>query len=129
MTSRQPRQVRFLRAAIQNIAADRCSVHVEIRGVVATYHGIAEGGCSEPEQLRCAAQAAVNALREFGHRIELDAVEAVSILGDWTVALRVLAEHEGERRKLVGFCVVGNDVLQATVFAVLNATNRFLEIG
>jgi hypothetical protein len=128
MTSRQPRQVRFLSAIIQK-TAEGCSVHVEIRGAVATYRGTAEGGCTEPEQLRCAAQATIIALRELGHRIELDAVDAVNILGDWTVALRVVAEHEGETRRLVGFCVAGNDVLRATVFAVLNATNRFLEIG
>jgi hypothetical protein len=129
MTSRSPRQVRFLSATIQNVSGDRCSVTVEIRGAAATYRGTAEGGCDEPEQLRCAAQATIDAISDLGHRMALDAIEAVNILGEWTVALRVEAEHEGETRKLVGFCVAGNDVLKAAVFAVLNATNRFLEIG
>jgi hypothetical protein len=129
MSLGQPRRVLFSSATIQNIGGDRCAVHVEVRGSRTTYRGSAEGGCEEQEQLRCAAQATITALRDLGHRVELDTVEALNILGEWTVALRVLAEHEGVRRKLVGFCVAGNDVLQATVFALLNATNRFLDIG
>ncbi|MBI4503771.1 MAG: hypothetical protein HY700_21745 [Gemmatimonadetes bacterium] len=129
MTSRHPRQVRFLNAVIQSTSTDRCLIEVEIRGTVDTYRGRCEGGCSEPEQLRAAALATIQAITELGHKVELEAVEAVNVLGDWTVALRVIAEHEGQRRKLTGFCLAGNDVLKATAFAVLNATNRFLDIG
>ena len=129
MTGRPARQVLFLSAAIQNVSTGRCSVQVEIRGLVTTYKASVEGGCTEQEQLRSAAEATISALQKLGLRIELDAVELVNILGDWTVALRVLADHEGERRRLLGFCAAGNDALKATAFAVLNATNRFLEIG
>ena len=129
MANRSPRQVRFLSAAINNTAPDRCVVKVEVRAPNQTCSGTAEGGSDEAGQLHSAALATNEALRALGHKVELDDVAALSILGDWCVAVRVIAEHEGERRRLMGFCVAGNDVLKATVLAVLNATNRFLEIG
>jgi hypothetical protein len=129
MISRSPRQLRFLSTAIQALGPNRCAVKVEMRGAKATYRGSSDGGSTDPEKLQCAARATIDAIKQLGHRIELEAVELVTILGESTVALRVRAEYEGEPRKLVGFCVAGNDVLKATVFAVLNATNRFLEIG
>jgi len=129
MANRAPRGVRFLSATVQNNGPDRCMVEVEILAPNQTCRASAEGGCDEAAQLHSAALATNAALAILGHAVELDDVAAVNILGDWCVAARVIAQHEGERRKLMGFCVAGNDVLKATVLAVLNATNRFLEIG
>ena len=129
MANRSPRQVRFLSATIKNTAPDKCVVKVEVRAPNQTCSGTAEGGSDEAGQLHSAALATSEALAALGHKVELDDVAALSILGDWCVAVRVIADHEGERRKLMGFCVAGTDVLKATVLALLNATNRFLEIG
>ncbi len=81
------------------------------------------------EGLRAAAQATADALEDLGHAVEVEGVEVVQALGEPAVVVRVAAQHEGETRRLVGFCLSGDDPMKATVLAVLNATNRFLEIG
>lgn len=91
--------------------------------------GRAQRGCLDVEGLRSVAEAAARALRELGHTVDVDAVDLVQALGEPTVVVRVVACYEGETRKLVGFCTAGDDPARASVLAVLNATNRFLDIG
>jgi len=129
MTIRPSRQVRFLRAQVESVAPDRCAAQVELLGAAATYVGRAEGGCMDLEGLRAGAQATATALRDLGHRVEVDGVEMVMTFGEPAVVVRVMAEHDEETRRLVGYCLVGEDGLRAAALAVLNATNRFLEIG
>lgn len=129
MSSRPPRQVRFVSAQLRHFAPDRCEATVELKGAAATYLGRAQGGCVDVGAFLSAAQAAADALRERGHNVKVDAVEMLQAFGEPAVVARVAAHYEGETRTLVGFCVAGDDPMRATVLAVLNATNRFLEIG
>ena len=129
LTTRPPRQVRFERARLEPVAPDRCAAQVELRSAAATYVGRAEGGCMDVDGLRAAARATADALQDLGDVVLVDGVDVVPAFGEPAVVVRVTAEHEGETRRLVGFCLAGDDPLRATVLAVLNATNRFLEIG
>jgi hypothetical protein len=102
---------------------------VELLGAAASYVGRAEGGCVDVEALRAAARATADALHDLGHYVKIHGVELITAFGEAVVAVRVTAQHEGDSRRLVGFCLAGADAMRATVLAVLNATNRFLEIG
>jgi hypothetical protein len=121
--------VRFVRAQFDTLVSGRCAAQVELAGADATYVGRAEGGSIDAEGLRAAARATADALQDLGHPVAVNRVEMVTAFGEAAVAVQATAQHEGETRRLVGFCLAGDDPLRAAVLAVLNATNRFLEIG
>jgi len=129
VTARPPRQVRFVRAQFDTLASGRCAAQVELQGAAATYVGRAEGGCIDAEGPWAAARATADALHDLGHPVAIHGVEMVTVFGESAVAVQVTAQHEGNARRLVGFCLAADDALRATVLAVLNATNRFFEIG
>ena len=129
MTARPQRSVRFVHSRFETLAPDRCAAHVELQGMSATYTGHSEGGCRDVGGLRATGQATVGALQALGHRVTLEDIGLITALGEAVVVVRVLAEKEDESRRLLGFSVAGDDPMRAAALAVLNATNRFFEIG
>lgn len=129
MSPRPSRNVRFVRTDLKELDSDQCEVRVELKGASNIYFGQAHGRRLDAQVLRTAAEAAANALRQLGHAVDVQAVETVQAVGEAVTIVRVVARYEGEARTLVGLCTTADQPLRASVLAVLNATNRFLEIG
>ncbi len=91
--------------------------------------GTAEGLGSEAAELRCAAEAAADALRgavEEKLSFELLGVKAVRAF-DSTVVIVALSCHNGiPAVRLVGSCLTQETPHRCAALAVLSATNRFL---
>jgi hypothetical protein len=128
--TRPRRHVRFVRSELQlRSAPGQCTAQVELRGAANTYVGEAEDGCAGDPGLRCVAQATARALHPLGHGLEIEDVGTVEALGRQAVVVRVRARYEDDERTLHGFCVIQDNPERAATLAVLNAVNRFLDIG
>lgn len=134
MSDRPPRVLRFLSAEVEHLSAERCRARVQVQQLSGEpFAGAVEGGCAEADLLRSLAQAAADAIhRAVGtdqDTIEVQGLEVKDALGVRVVFVSVLARYQGQNRKLMGFCSLDPDPHKAAALAVLNATNRFLNIG
>ena len=134
MAERPPRLVKFLSAEVEQPVNDRCHARVELAHVDGkTYVGEVEGGCDQATQLRLAAQAAADCVRQAvagkGDRLDVSGATVTEAFGKRTVFVQVNAIYLGQRRELLGFCLIDPDPARAASLAVLNAVNRFLGIG
>ena len=103
------------------MAPGRVAARVELLDAGTTHVGRAEAASDGDDGLRAAALAATSALQDLGHSVEMEDLETVMTFGAPLVVVRVTAEHEGERDRLMGFCAVRDGGLRAAVLAVLNA--------
>ncbi len=134
MADRPPRLVKFVSAEIEQLSDDRCRTQVELLHQNGESHvGKAEGGCADGERLRLAAQAAADAVRTAvcgtGDTLDVTGATITEAFGKRTVFVQVAALYLGQRRELMGFCLIDPDPTRAAALAVLNAVNRFLGIG
>jgi hypothetical protein len=134
MGERPPRLVKFVSAEVEYATADRCHVRVELAHMDGgTVVGEADGACDELARLRLAAQAAADCVRQAvggkGDRLEVTGATITEAFGKRTAFVQVNAIYLGQRRELLGFCLVDPDPVRAAALAVLNAVNRFLGIG
>ncbi|HWP37518.1 MAG TPA: hypothetical protein VNL18_08225 [Gemmatimonadales bacterium] len=129
MSERPPRQVKFVKARTAALAPARYQAEVELRGAANTYVGRAEAADADLAALQAAARATADALRLLGHRVDVKEIEVLKPFGRFAVAALVEARYEDEKRSLVGFCMDAGDLNRAASLAVLNAVNRFLDIG
>ncbi|HXV85438.1 MAG TPA: hypothetical protein VD793_02010 [Gemmatimonadales bacterium] len=128
--NRPHRHVRFVQARLESAGVpERCAAQVELRGAANTYVGEAQDGCADGPGLRCVAEAAAHALHPLGHGLDIEDVEMIQALGQPAVVVRVRARYEDDQRTLHGFCLIQDDPARATTLAVLNAVNRFLDVG
>ncbi len=95
--------------------------------------GTAEGGCTDAERLRLAAQATAKAVQSAvcgaGDQLDVTGATITEAFGKRTVFVQVSALYIGQKRELMGFCLIDPDPTRAAALAVLNAVNRFLGIG
>ncbi len=131
---RPARLVKFVSAEIEHLSGDRCRGKVELAHQSgATHWGTAEGSCEDADCLRLAAQAAANAVQVAvcgtGDKLEVSGTTITQAFGKRTVFVQVAALYLGQRRELMGFCLIDPDPARAAALAVLNAVNRFLGIG
>lgn len=134
MSGQSPRAVKFIRADLERLAADRCQAQVELeRNPGERYLGTAEELLSDVGELHCVAMAAVSALQSAlalgNDSIALHDVDSFVAFGREAVLVSLTAHHDGQARPLMGFCLKGQDPSRAAALAVLNATNRVLGIG
>jgi len=134
MANRPPRLVKFVSAEVEQLSQDQCRTRVELQHQDGTSHlGTAEGGCAEAERLRLAAQAAADAVKHAvcgtGDQLTVTGATITEAFGKRTVFVHVDALYIGQRRELMGFCLIDPDPTRAAALAVLNALNRFLGIG
>jgi hypothetical protein len=125
-------RIRFEDFALQQLPDSRCSARVVLAWQPGEeFVGTAEGEDSPQGQLRLAAEATARALEaathgEVGLTVisvkALDTLETVLVV----VSLSSLVEHRSER--LVGSCLIKNRPARGAALAVLNATNRLLNI-
>ncbi len=94
----------------------------------ASYEGAAEGLGSQTGELRCAAEAAVEALEQAVDgkvKLELLGVKAVRAF-DAVVVIVSLSYHNGSAQRVVGSYLSEDELPRGAALAVLNATNRLL---
>jgi hypothetical protein len=123
-------RVRFHDFTFQRLPNGRCRAKVVLaRTVTQQFEGQAEGVTSPAGELRCAAEAAVQALSEAVEAeigFELLGVKAVRAF-DATVVIVSLSSREGSKAtRLVGTYLTETDPPRGAALAVLNATNRVL---
>ena len=87
---------------------------------------VARGGI---RRTATAAISAVQACVEGTITCQLQEVDRVRALGKERVVILVAIDFEGRRIQLFGSCAIEDDVLAATAKAVLNATNRYVDIA
>jgi hypothetical protein len=134
MPERPPRLIKFVSAGIEQLPGDRCRGRVELAHLNGGCHvGTVEGACDEADRLRLAAQAAANAVSALvcgqGDQLDVTGAMVTQAFGKRTVFVQVAALYLGQRRELMGFCLIDPDPAKAAALATLNAVNRFLGIG
>ncbi len=123
-------RLKLLNFSFERLPSGRCRSKVSLEWQPGDqFTGTAEGLGTQAAELRCAAQAAVEALQQaVGTRMtfELLGVKAVKAF-DATVVIVSLSCRNGDPpSRLVGSCLAVDDVHRGAVLAVLNATNRLL---
>jgi hypothetical protein len=131
MTAASGRErLRFLDFEFERLPSGRYRARVVLEGDPGErFVGTAEGLGSQAGELRCAAEAATDALRgavEEKLAFELLGVKAVRAF-DSTVVIVAISCHNGmPATRLVGSCLTDEAPHRCAALAVLNATNRFL---
>jgi hypothetical protein len=125
-------RLRFAEFVLDRLANGRCRAKVGLTWRDSeAFYAESEGLASQAGELRCAAQACVDALcqavAQSGVRFELVGVKAVRAF-DATVVIVSLATTGGEGvdQRVVGSVLTETDPARAAALAVLNATNRIL---
>jgi hypothetical protein len=125
-------RLRFAEFTLDRLPNGRCRARVGLTWKDSEqFTGESEGLGSQAGELRCAAQACVNALAQAvqgqaGLGFELLGVKAVRAF-DATVIIVSLAAHgEGSGHRVVGSYLTETDTARGAALAVLNATNRIL---
>ena len=124
-------RIKFHDFTFERLPDSRCRARVDLAWMDDRHFvGEAEGVTSPSGELRCAAQAAVEALvRSIASRdvsFELLGVKSVRAF-DSTVVVVAIAVRDGRtHRRLVGSCIGDRDLPNSAAMAVLSATNRFL---
>ncbi len=120
---------------MERLPNGRCETRVKFGRKLSTklqqaYVGKSEGDCSPSSQIRCVAEATLQALqRAYEAAVDtftfLD-VKTVESFDTQAVIVAITINHEGETQRLVGFCEVTEDVRTAVAKAVCSGLNRFL---
>ena len=130
MSPNVPDRVRFSHFAMERRANGRCHASVMLTfGDDREFHGETDGLSSPTGELRCAAQACVDALRQAVHevvRFEVLGVKAVRAFDSSVVIVSLAFEGPDGAHRLVGCCLTEQDTSRGAALAVLNATNRVL---
>lgn len=120
---------RFSRFRIERLANGRCRSEVvlswEGKGRI---RGAAEGIASPSGELRCAAQACLNALAQAVQdpAFEVVGVKAVRAFDENVVIVSLAMRGLEAGPRLVGSCLSGDRLARGAAVAVLNATNRII---
>ena len=122
-------RLRFAEFVLDRLANGRCRAKVGLTWRDSeAFTGESEGLASQAGELRCAAQACVNALGQAvqGAMVfELLGVKAVRAFDATVVIVSLSTSAEGDQR-VVGSVLTEADPARAAALAVLNATNRIL---
>jgi hypothetical protein len=130
MTASPARErLKFVEFEFATLASGRCRSRVVLEwreGV--SFEGSAEGIGSQTGELRCAAEATVEALEQAVDgkvKLELLGVKAVRAF-DAVVIIVSLSCHNGTAQRVVGSYLSEDELPRGAALAVLNATNRLL---
>ena len=123
-------RLRFAEFELQRLPNGRCRSRVLLNWQdTERFTGEAEGLTSQAGELRCAAQACVNALTQAVHDgvgFELLGVKAVRAFDANVVIVSLGLQGEGQGQRVVGSYLSDSDAARGAALAVLNATNRIL---
>jgi hypothetical protein len=123
-------RLRFAEFVLDRLSNGRCRARVGLtwRGSE-QFAGQCEGLASQAGELRCAAQACVNALGQAvagGMGFELLGVKAVRAFDATVVIVSLATQGEQGAQRVVGSYLTEADPARGAALAVLNATNRLL---
>lgn len=125
-----PDRLRFTDFAMERLSNGRCRARVTLTWLDdQEFSGESEGLASQAGELRCAAQACVEALiQSVGDavRFELFGSKAVRVFDSTVVIVSLALTEEKGAHRLVGCCLTEGDPSRGAALAVLNATNRIL---
>ncbi len=123
-------RLRFAEFTLDRLANGRCRARVGLTWRnTEKFTGENEGLGSQAGELRCAAQACVNALLESVRgemRFELLGVKAVKAFDSTVIIVSLSTHHHGSSHRVVGSYLTEEDAARGAALAVLNATNRVL---
>lgn len=130
MTSPSQQRVRFLDFSFEKLPDARCRANVVLeRPEGGTYEGAADGMATQAGELRCAAEATARALQGIaGDRMQFQllGVKAVKAFDSSVIIVSLSSREDGPATRLVGSCLVDDDLPKGAARAVLSATNRLL---
>jgi len=123
-------RLRFAEFSLERLPNGRCRSRVLLTWLeTERFTGESEGLASQAGELRCAAQACVNALTQAvqdGMGFELLGVKAVRAFDANVVIVSLALRGEGAGQRVVGSFLSDTDAPRGAALAVLNATNRVL---
>ena len=123
-------RLRFQVFAFDRLPDGRCRARVQLSWIDGReFMGEHEEVTSQAGELRCSAQAAVQALEravQDGVRLELLGVKSVRAFDATVVIVSLSVQLEGNAWRMVGSYLTETDPPRAAALAVLNATNRVL---
>jgi hypothetical protein len=123
-------RLRFAEFVLDRLPNGRCRARVGLTWKESEqFTGENEGLGSQAGELRCAAQACVDALTQAVQRdltFELLGVKAVRAFDATVVIVSLAVQGEGSGHRVVGSYLTDNDAARGAALAVLNATNRIL---
>lgn len=137
MFRRKPgERVRFNAVQRIPVPGNKCRVRVKLDlPSGGSFLGTAEGPVGLDHELRSAAAATLDALRQvvqaknLSVKFELGEVAPFEAFGKPAVMVALTAEHENQQRSLLGFSPREEDACRSVAIAVLSATNRFLAVA
>jgi hypothetical protein len=128
-TPTMPDRLRFTEFALDRLSNGRCRARVLLTLMEdSEFKGESDGLASQAGELRCSAQACVEALtRSVGDAVkfELFGVKAVRAFDSTVVIVSLALTGETGAHRVVGCCLT-DDPCRGAALAVLNATNRVL---
>jgi hypothetical protein len=133
MTDPTTRIIRFISAQVRDLDDGSCEAVVELAHAQAgTFSATARGPATPADRLRAVARATSDALSEAfdaqGVRVRVVAVHPVESLTRHAILVTLAVTRGADQQTLLGICDVGEDPVRASALAVLNATNRFLDV-
>jgi len=130
MSERIHGRLRFLESRLEKLPDDRWQAQVSLGGAGERIHtGTAERERGPDGDVWCVAEATLAALREVldmtPAMLRIRDVVAFEIDGNPAIAVSLMSEIQGQKRKLFGLCQADEDRARGAALAVLSATNRF----
>ena len=123
-------RLRFVDFRFKRTQQGMCTAEVELEWIDGQrVIGKASGQSSELGDLRCSADATIDALERFSENaieLELIGVKALRAFDANIVIVSVEVKRGEGPRRLLGSYLAEQDAVRASVIAVLNATNRVL---
>lgn len=123
-------RLRFVEFEFRRLPSGGCQARVVLEwSPEQRFVGVAEGIASQTGALRCAAQAAVQAIEASTEQrmvFELLGVKALRAFDATVVIVSLGTQMEGEARRIVGTYLTEDGRERGAAIAVLNATNRLL---
>ena len=131
----RPPRIRFSGAQRIPLATGQYRVRIKLEAPGhKNFLGTAEDTASREGELRAAAEATVDALRQAirvsGKKVELELKEVAPFdaFGKAGVMVSLRGTYRNTESPLLGFAPLEQDVSRSVVKAVLSATNRFLTV-
>jgi hypothetical protein len=130
MSERIQGRLRFLESRLEKLPDDRWTAQVSLAGTADRVHtGAADRDRGPDGDVWCVAEATLTALRQAlsmpAAALRIRDVVAFEIDGSPAIAVSLMSDVDGQKRKLFGLCQADEDRARGAALAVLSATNRF----
>lgn len=131
-THKKQKRLRFDRVEVLDQEGGTVSIRVTFSYLDETIQAAAQATADETSQLKAAALATLDAIREAARNCftcELADLDRVNALGKDLIAVLVNIVFQGKQLQVFGSCQIAGAEIEAAVKAALNATNRMFELA